>query len=355
MQQSKNQLTLFDGVCSICGEEVDPDEIYFCLEKGFRGFWCDDCEGFTSFDPNYQRPPFTVFLETKDKENCYLPPSDYRLKKRLSPLRYPGGKSAVIPLVASHISPEQSQTLISPYFGGGSCELSLLEAGVVDRLIANDLDEQLINFYNVALHDSFNLIDRIQYTRVDRSLFEKAKKYVTKNAIDLSTSECDAAFYFLLNNRLSFSGIFNAGCLGGKNGSIADLTARYNPAALQKQIETLHSLRDKIELHNGDALLFIEEACQKSHTTALIDPPYIGQGKRLYKHHYSDFSQHFSLIKLLRELWVELPDCQFIVFYDDAEEVEYLPLDLNDTIKITRYFQISNGNSKQTEDVPILT
>lgn len=87
--------------CQFCGTS-DTE----CLEydKFGHGFWCEVCDGYSYINPEQAvKHKFTLVLENKStppkeetlyspKKNKQLPKKSF-LNKRLSPLRYPGGKS----------------------------------------------------------------------------------------------------------------------------------------------------------------------------------------------------------------------------------------------------------------------
>ena len=83
----------------------------------------------------------------------------------------------------------------------------------------------------------------------------------------------DAAWCSLLVNRLAFSGIPKANPLGGKNGTISQLTSRYNPLVLAKRIKKVHSMSERITITQNDAIQLIEEEYWNSDATIFIDPP----------------------------------------------------------------------------------
>lgn len=81
--------------CRWCGETYKDNEP---LDRIENGFWCDVCDGFTYHDATERgKCRFLLLLEDKGKADPQTSPSSLpHLKKRLSPLRYPGGKSKLI-------------------------------------------------------------------------------------------------------------------------------------------------------------------------------------------------------------------------------------------------------------------
>ncbi len=221
-------------------------------------------------------------MEDKYGKPTPIPRVPLKLKKQLSLLRYPGGKSKFIPIIYSKLQEGRAKTLVSPYTGGGSAELSLLEAGVVDRLILNDKDVGIYALFWVIKHMPDQLFGRLRNCHPTHRLFFKAQDIVKADYAGCTLIE--AAWYTLLLNRLVYSGIFNANPLGGRSGTRLQLKSRWNPEKLCKRIEVLHALSDRYDVSNLDACDLIEDTYWLPDTTIFIDPPYVGQGKNLYRH-----------------------------------------------------------------------
>lgn len=138
--------------CHWCGITAPTSE--FDIHSSPSGFWCPECEGFTYMDETErERHRFLLLLEDKGQVDTQsLSPAIPKLKKRLSPLRYPGGKSKLIDYLYSKLSQEQLDTFVEVFAGGASLGLALLDAGIVKQLILNDKDpaelaEMLQNMY----------------------------------------------------------------------------------------------------------------------------------------------------------------------------------------------------------------
>ena len=75
-----------------------------------------------------------------------------------SPLRYPGGKTSIWPLISKVIS-ENNLSLghyAEPYAGGCGLALSLLFMGFVHELHLNDLDRSIWAFWATVINDTEN-------------------------------------------------------------------------------------------------------------------------------------------------------------------------------------------------------
>ncbi len=81
-----------------------------------------------------------------------------------SPLRYPGGKSKIAPLIRliSENDKKQNMTYIEPFAGGAGVALDLLLNGTVDQIVINDYDKAIYSFWRALKESPQDLIDRIQ-------------------------------------------------------------------------------------------------------------------------------------------------------------------------------------------------
>lgn len=272
-------------------------------------WWCDVCCYLNT--PN--RADFNIYLEDSTNAESHQLKNNKKLSQRMSLLRYVGGKSKLVNFVAAKI---KTKTLVSPFVGGGSVEFALLYHGIIDKLIINDLDFGLYTLYHVVLNKPDDLIQALTSATITRQTAQEFKNIILNK--EYTIPDVDLALAYLLNNRLSFSGIYNANLMGGKLGSTKDLTQRLNIKALTDKIHKIHSLKDKIELYNMDANAFIEEQYWNPDATLLIDPPYIKASKvDLYQYSF-DYNQHYKFITGLNNLWLEFPDPNIILFYDKA-------------------------------------
>lgn len=294
--------------CSYCGFSSNSLEDF---EEGFQqhqGFWCPDCDGFTYFDGKADKRSYMVLLENKENKEATKVHPRFKLKKQVSPLRYPGGKSKVLDLLASYLS-EEKKTFVDVYCGGGSVGLSLLLSGVVEHLVMNDLDKGVYAFFHTVLTAPEALIQKIRTVVPDRELFFYYQEMVKKDYDEFP--ELERAFGFLVVNRLAFSGIWNAN-------PTSNLLQRWNPKVLEKRVWNIWEKREQIILLNEDALKVIEEYYWDETCTLFIDPPYyVAWDKKLYHHCYQE-EEHQKLADLLNTLVCGMPaHADILVTYDN--------------------------------------
>ena len=295
-------------ICSYCGLSSDNLEDFEEDFQNHQGFWCPDCDGFTYFDGKADKRSYMVLLENKENKEATKVHPRFKLKKQVSPLRYPGGKSKVLDLLASYLS-EEKKTFVDVYCGGGSVGLSLLLSGVVEHLVMNDLDKGVYAFFHTVLTAPETLIQKIRTVVPDRELFFYYQEMVKKDYEEFP--ELERAFGFLVVNRLAFSGIWNAN-------PTSNLLQRWNPKVLEKRIWNIWERREQITLLNEDALKVIEEYYWDETCTLFIDPPYyVAWDKKLYHHCYQE-EEHQKLADLLNALVCGMPaHADILVTYDN--------------------------------------
>ena len=132
-----------------------------------------------------------------------------------SPLRYPGGKTSITPMVSKII---QNNTLerghyIEPYAGGCGLALSLLFQGYVHELHLNDIDRSIWSFWYTVINDTDKLVNAIEQTPITIEEWHKQMN-IQKNSEHVS--DFDLAFSSFFLNRTNRSGIIlKAGVMGG--------------------------------------------------------------------------------------------------------------------------------------------
>lgn len=303
-------------ICKFCGYDQYDD-----IAPYEKGFWCGGCDGFTYFNPEDEDRKFTLILESKGtKDNCRFP-IDIRLNKRLSPLRYPGGKSRIADYIYTLLNKAKTETLYSPFAGGAGAELALLHSGVIKKLVLNDKDYGVYALFEVIKTDPDALIKKIRSEELTHEDYYRDQERIKQSYRD--TDLLEAAWITLVVNRLAYSGIYYANPLGGKNGMQKELLGRWNPEALINRIRIIHSMSDRITVMNTDACELIEEAYWHTSSTILVDPPYYLKGKKIYRCYYNE-DDHLELNFLLESLYRGFPGADLIVCYDDVEFINNL-------------------------------
>ena len=77
-----------------------------------------------------------------------------------SPLRYPGGKGKLAPLMELLIEKtgHRGGTYVEPFAGGAGIALELLEKDIVKDIVINDLDKGIYSFWRAILTETDRFI-----------------------------------------------------------------------------------------------------------------------------------------------------------------------------------------------------
>jgi DNA adenine methylase len=239
----------------------------------------------------------------------------------LSPFRYPGGKTWLIPYVRRWISSlgYKPSLFVEPFAGGGSVSLMVIDEDLASRVLMVELDRGVAAVWHTVLdirNNSWlaNKIVRFHLTR--RNVIEELdqRRISTRNI----------AFQTILRNRTSRGGIMaeGAGLLReGENSK--GLRSRWYPQTLKDRIETLVNFQDRVSFVEGDGLNILAQRTRNRHTCFFIDPPYTEDekqaGKRLYDHSEIDHERLFGIASRLQG--------PFLMTYADSSQTRALAHD----------------------------
>lgn len=235
-----------------------------------------------------------------------------------SPLRYPGGKGKLAPLMKYliEITGHVGGTYIEPFAGGAGIALDLLENNVVNQIVINDLDKGIYSFWRAILNETDRFIEEIN--NVPLSIEEwNRQRNIMLNADRKYSFELGFATFYM--NRTNRSGIIKGGVIGGleQNGKWK-LDARFNKSNLINRIIKIAKKKDSIHIYNKDVSSLIKNYLPKYEDNAFIyfDPPYFKKGKQLYLNFF-DYKDHVRIEKMINEL----VNCDWIITYDDVPEI----------------------------------
>ena len=336
-------------ICRWCGAELGPDEDWMKLKNGATVVWCSDCDGLTFLKPEDDKDRNMVLLlehrkmdaapSSQEAQKGSVTPC--KLRKRLSPLRYPGGKSKAIDTLYESLDDARLDIFVELFAGGASFGLSLLEAGKTNQLILNDADPCVANFWRAATQHTEQLISTIEQSgtptaddfyrfRTDlkemrEQFMEQRKHRATSFAESEKPDEIEehirAAYKFLVVNRLSFGGMQMSNLLSGTSGNYLQ---RWNQKALIKRLRAISLVRDRITVRCEDAatLLLNELGWMPENTTIFVDPPYFEAGPKLYPYGFAD--GHLELAEVLNTFYRSYPGPNIIITYDDVKDIRDL-------------------------------
>ncbi|TSI18867.1 DNA adenine methylase [Brevibacterium aurantiacum] len=255
-----------------------------------------------------------------------------------SPLRYPGGKTALFKLAEPLLEWNglRKTTYAEPFAGGGGLALSLLFEGVVRRIVLNDIDPGIYSLWHAILNDTDELIRRIRDTPITMDEWYRQREIYRSTNGEISL---DLAFATLFLNRTNRSGVIKGGVIGGKaQAGDYKLDCRFSKKNTIEKIERITRYKRHISITREDGQKFLMGmATREDRIVYFIDPPYYGKGSGLYTNFYRP-EDHADLAATVRKL--EQP---WILTYDLAPQIQELyqgfpqyAFDLNYTAAIKR-------------------
>ena len=231
-----------------------------------------------------------------------------------SPLRYPGGKSKIAPLIEKIIIRNNLEgcTFVEPFAGGTGVALDLLFNNLVKNIILNDSDIAVYSFWKAILEETNRFVEDVYNIPLTIEEWEHQKE-VLKSSTKSSYELGFAAFYL---NRTNRSGIFNAGVIGGKKQDGKwKMDARFNRDNLASRILKIAERKNDITVFGLDVEDFVKYIPSEN-TFVYLDPPYYEKGEELYSKYFVQ-EDHERLEKLIKNL-----DVKWLLTYDNNSEIK---------------------------------
>ena len=230
------------------------------------------------------------------------------MAKVYTPLRYPGGKSALAEFVWHTIELNGFTEIpyCEPFAGGAGVAMNLLLQGKVKSVILNDLDTGIYSIWYAIFNDTEWFIEAINNTEITLAVREQQKKVYNELKDSYGYSR-DLAFATFFLNRVNYSGILTGGPIGGKEQKGKyKLDCRFNKESLIGKIKEIAKYRDNVQLFHMDAIELLKN---QSNIFVFADPPYWQAGDMLYEASV----EHSKLAKVL----CESKDIHWIATYDN--------------------------------------
>ena len=244
-------------------------------------------------------------------------PTNVAQIKQLSPFRYPGGKTWLIPEIRKWLRSfgQVPEALIEPFAGGAMAGLTAAAEDLADSVTLSELDEDVAAVWQTIFGGSDEEVTAFcnKITKFKVTL-ENVQNIVEQEPTTLT----ERAFRTIIKNRMQRGGIMAAGAGLIKAGEAGKgLKSRWYPDTLAARIKTIRSLRLKIAFIKGDAFHTLSLFEDHSRVCFFVDPPYTAggkqAGKRLYNHNEVD---HKALFKKVSEVRGAA-----LLTYDDSPEV----------------------------------
>lgn len=235
--------------------------------------------------------------------------------RQLSPFRYPGGKTWLIPRIRLWLQ-NQPAKFIEPFAGGGSVSLAVASEALAQHITMVELDAQVAAVWKSILTDN-----EAEWLGQRIKNFDLTLESLQSELERKPSSTREKAFQTILKNRTYRGGILAAGSAPlkyGENGK--GVKSRWYAETLQRRISEIAELRSRITFIEGDGIQIIKEYSPCTDAAFFIDPPYTAAGKKAGKRLYNcselNHEELFALMSTVKG--------DFLITYDDAEGVREL-------------------------------
>jgi DNA adenine methylase len=227
-----------------------------------------------------------------------------------SPLRYPGGKSRAVELIAA-LFPEFDE-FREPFLGGGSVFVYAKQKYPDKQFWGNDLYLELYKFWEYAQQDIEMLIAKIYEWRKRFTIGKELHRFLNQNIARFNDLEKATAFF--IYNRITFSGTSLSG--GFSEGAFQK---RFTESSIQR-LKPFSEVIQGTQLTNYDYKELIHQGGKN--VFLFLDPPYYTAmksalyGKNGCLHKTFNHAEFADIMKHCKHRW--------LITYDDCEHVRKL-------------------------------
>ncbi len=184
-----------------------------------------------------------------------------------SPLRYPGGKSRSIKVIAPLIP--DFKEFREPFLGGGSVFVYAKQRYPKKKYWVNDLYFELYKFWEQSQSNLDAVITQVNQWKAEFEEGKKLHRFLIDNIRKFSDIEIASAFFVL--NRITFSGTSESG--GFSNQAYEK---RFTPSSIERLKKLQYVLPDT-QITNFDYKKVVES--EGENVFIFLDPPYYSATK----------------------------------------------------------------------------
>ncbi len=234
--------------------------------------------------------------------------------RQLSPFRYPGGKTWLVPYVRNwvHSLGFRPTAFVEPFAGGGILSLTAAYENWADRAVMVEIDPDVASVWKQIVGGNAKCF-------ADKILaFGMTSENVDCLLTLSNPSDKQRAFQTLVRNRINHGGILAKGSSRLKYGEDGKgILSRWYPETLASRVRIIGQISPRLDFIEGDGFAVIEEHLSSPNVCFLLDPPYTFAGKRagrrLYTHWDVDHGRLFDLMAKMGS--------PFLATYDESDEI----------------------------------
>jgi len=228
-----------------------------------------------------------------------------------SPLRYPGGKTWLVPHIREWLGKQRPKVLFEPFGGGAIVSLTAVMEGLADRCVLVELDRDVAAFWHSALNHADELCKRIES-------FVPTRQSIQQLCNEHPASLLDHGFRTLVLNRTRRGGILAPGASLIRAGEgDRGVASRWYPATLVRRLRDIQGHSEAICFCEGDGAKLLESLSRIDDAAVFVDPPYTAGGKRAGRRLYAQNRiNHKRIFELLDDASID-----FFMTYNFSPEV----------------------------------
>jgi len=255
-----------------------------------------------------------------------------------SPLRYPGGKSRAVELIAS-LLPDFDE-FREPFLGGGSVFVHTKQRFPQKTFWINDLYFELFKFWEIAQNNINGLLEKIYEWRGQFRVGKELHRFLNHNLANFNDLERATAFF--IYNRITFSGTTLSGGFSERA-----FHERFTESSIQRLIPFACLIQEAM-ITNFDYKKLIH--AEGNNVFLFLDPPYYSAtksalyGKNGHLHKSFEHTEFAAIMKTCPHRW--------LITYDDSEHIRDLfsfasIIPWNLTYGMRNVTETSNQNGKE--------
>ena len=231
-----------------------------------------------------------------------------------SPLRYPGGKTWLVPHIREWLRRTKPEILIEPFAGGAIVSLTAVMEDLAPAAVMVEIDRDVAAFWRAVLESGAALGERVRR-------FEPTRESLREIESRAPGTVEEHGFRTLVLNRTRRGGILAPGASFSRHGENGKgVLSRWYPDTLAERLAAIQRHADRITFLEGDGMKALPILLRGwgRRAAVFLDPPYTAPtgkraGARLYAHADVD---HAALFAMLAER-----DSSFLMTYDAAPEI----------------------------------
>ena len=231
-----------------------------------------------------------------------------------SPLRYPGGKTWLVPHIREWLSKTKPDVLIEPFAGGAIVSLTGVMEDLVPSAVMIEMDRDVAAFWRSAFESGATLSEWI-------TTFEPTYENLVELVSRIPRTVEEHGFRTLVLNRTRRGGILAPGASFSRQGENGKgVASRWYPETLTSRLSAISEYADSLMFMEGDGMKILPVLLEGwgKRAAVFLDPPYTASGgkragNRLYQHSEID---HAALFQMLHR-----HNCNFLMTYDAAPEI----------------------------------